>query len=295
MWVAKMEMARTCEHGETTIFGDSRPMAGLIPDHMGRGTVNLSLGGGTPIEFAYLVEQILKCPSLPKRVIVSFPPLHLMEVDAYWERSVLFGFLTFSQMEEVRRISRRLNDKLIYTGKSSDFVLNYSYSVSLPAYYFPAMVNGWFVARKEKNSMEMNAVLRSGGHRLFGTAPGSDWYGKEAWLGRFKPAPVLDYYFDKGIALLNKHGIPTYFVSMPLNDVTFRAMRADLHGDFANYLARYSERYGTFQVLGEVLSSLPGKYFGDPAHLNMAGAKMWSDLVANRVQEASMRENHKAP
>jgi hypothetical protein len=295
MWVVKMQMIRDCAHGETTIFGDSRPVAGLIPDRMGRGVVNLSLGGGTPIEFAHQVEQIVRCPTLPKRVIVSFPPYHLMKVDSYWGRSALFGFLDFRQMEAVRETSQRLGDILIYSGKIGEFIANYSYAISFPSYYFPAMVNAWFVTRKKQNDIEFDMVLRSRGHHFFGTAPSSNGPSQEAWLGRFKPAPVLDHYLDKGIALLSKNNIPVYFVGMPLNEMTFQMMRPDLRAEFAKYVEQFARRYKNFQVVGDFLPSLPGKYFGDPVHLNPIGAQMWSELVAKRILEASENEDRLTP
>jgi hypothetical protein len=294
MWAAKIQMVRNCAPSETVILGDSKPVAGLIPRVMGDGVVNLGLGGASPIEGAYLVEDILKCPSRPKRVIVSYSPAIFINPEVYWTRSAAFGLLSFRQMEEVRLASQRLNDHAVYAQADGGFHLaglfaNYGRRLSLPSYYFPAMLNAGFVARKGRNDSMLEAVLDSRGHHFFGTASRTDWPSPdEPNIVRFQPSPLLHHYFERLISLLEDNGISVYFVGMPLNEVTAQAMRPGVRAEFAAYLDGVGKRHRNFRVLGEVLPVLPAEYFGDPDHLNPKGATMWSNLVAKRIAEATV-------
>jgi hypothetical protein len=53
------------------------------------------------------------------------------------------------------------------------------------------------------------------GQYFFGTAPGSDVVGMEGELDRFAPLPVLDWYFNRALALLAARGIDVEFGSCP--------------------------------------------------------------------------------
>lgn len=293
MWVAKIQMVRNCDHGQTIILGDSKPVAGLIPRLIGNNVVNLALGGASPIESTYLVEGILKCPSRPRRAIISFSPAIFMQPEVYWTRSAAFGLLTFQQMEEVRLASQRLGDPTVYSQAQGGFhfyglLANYWRRFSLPSYYFPAMLNAVFINRKERNDGVLDTVLRARGHYFFGTAARTDWPSPdEPKILKFKPSPLLDYYFDKLISLLHDNDISAYFVGMPLNEMTDRAMRPELREEFAAYLNQVEKRHRKFRVLGGALPVLPPEYFGDPDHLNPTGATMWSGLVAKRIAEVA--------
>jgi hypothetical protein len=294
MWDAKVATLHKCAQGNTVILGDSRPVAGLIPNEMGDDVTNLALGGGTPIESFYIAEKLLKCPTPPKRVVISFASVHFMLADVYWTRSAMFHFFTFDQMEEVRDRSRQLLDGNVYQQGTVNSVVgllkNASYSASFPSYYFPAMVNAGFIGRRERNDQVLRVVLNSRGHHLFGTAPRSDWPAYDAWQSQFTPSPLFDFYFDRTIALLSSNHINVYFVSMPINELTFKSIRQDLPIRLGQYLKGFEQRYPGFRIAGEVIPHLPTEYFGDPVHLNGPGAKLWSQLVARTLAEAGNDE-----
>jgi hypothetical protein len=286
MWLSKSMMVETCSLGDTVIMGDSRPMADLVPEHLGNAS-NLALGGSVPIEGYYLAERIVRCPELPKRVIVSFAPWHFIKAGVYWPRTALFGFLNREEMEEVRHVSRRLNDPVIYsvglTG-GLDLIKNYSYSVSLPSYYFPAMVNALFVGRKKQNDAILETTLRNRGHHLFGQANGAAWpNNEETKLVAFKPSRLLEHYFDRMITLLGQRGIEVAFMSMPVNERTRAGINPTMLEAFRGFLTAKAERHSNFRAVGEFPPVLDAEYFGDPEHLNERGARMWSDYVKSKL------------
>jgi hypothetical protein len=250
--------------------------------------MNLALGGGSPIETAYLVKALMKCPSRPKRVVVSFGPPVFMDAEVYWYRSVLFDFLTFQQMEEVRLRSQLLGDTSVYHHAKgphhlNDLLENYYHRINLPSYYFPAMLNAGFVGRREKNLRVLEETLRDRGHRLFGNAASADWASPEARMQAFAPAPLLDHYFRRMLTVLRERSIPVYFASAPINEATDRKMRPAVRQEFARYLDRVGKKHANFKVLGPLLPALPAESFSDPEHLNKAGAAVWSDLVTSQL------------
>ena len=136
VWVAKTQMIRSCAHGETTILGDSRPLSGLIPDRMGDGVMNLALGGGSPIETAYLVKHLLKCPRARSASHFVSSTVFMGEVD--WTRSALCDFL-LPTMEDVR-LTSQLGDTSVLQCKGTPTDGHFEITITLNCrLYFPAM------------------------------------------------------------------------------------------------------------------------------------------------------------
>ena len=285
MWSATQEMTRTCAHGDVVMLGDSRAKAGLVPSVMGSKVTNFALGGGSPIEAYYLVERMLQCPTPPKHVIVSFSAMYFSFVDVYWARSALFGFLSFAELEEVRRLSVDLRDPLIYSmskAKRPFYALkNLSYATGMPSYYFPAMINARFFMRKKTNDDVMRTTIRNRGHTFFGTAESAEWLVE--YLKAFRVSPIMHHYFSAMVQRLLEKDARIWFVGMPLNKTTYDAFGPSVRDDFLAYLQRFSAKDGRFRVVGEVLPWLTRENFGDGEHLNPKGAIAWSKRVRSEL------------
>jgi hypothetical protein len=103
----------------------------------------------------------------------------------------------------------------------------------------------------------------------------------------FRPLPILDLYFDRLLALLAAHGIPSWFAAMPVNDSTWQRVRPVMRDQFAAYLADYERRYPLFILAGDLMLHWPDRFFGDQScHLNPEGAERFSVLLAQRLQDA---------
>jgi hypothetical protein len=285
MWSANQEMTRACTPYDVVILGDSRAKAGLVPKVVGSRVANFALGGGTSIEAYYLLERMLRCPTTPKHAIVSFPAMFFGSVGVYWERSALFGFLSFAELEEVRRLSWQLNDPVIYSTRSANRLFhplkNLSYAISTPTYYFPAMINAGFFMRKRRNDEVMQATIRSRGQHFFGTAESADWvidHTKE-----FRVSPVLDHYFSELVRRLLEKDVRVWFVGMPLNKKTYDTFGPSAREDFLAYLQRFSATDARFRVVGEVVPWMTPDNFGDGQHLNAKGAAAWSKRVRSEL------------
>ena len=287
MWMAKSEMIRGCDHGETMILGNSRAMAGLVPEVIGNRVVSFALGGGSPIEAYFIAKRIVGCARPPQRVIISFSLLQFTQRHFYWLRSAPFKFFSFQEMEQVRLDSERLGDTSVYSKPdlfgAIGVVRNFSYEASFPSYNFAAMLNAKFIGRKERNDAVWELIRRDRGYHHFGTRARMDWPGPEADLVAFKPAPIMTEYFEKTIALLREHGVAVQYVAMPINELTAKGMRPLLREAFEKYLEGLRARKGNFEIIGEIFTTLPPGYFGDLEHLNRSGAIVWSRELANKL------------
>ncbi|WP_072391068.1 hypothetical protein [Hyphomicrobium sp. CS1GBMeth3] len=290
MWTAKMQIVKECDQGDTIILGDSRAMAGLIPATMGDNVTNLALGGGTQIENYYTARRALACPAPLKRALISFLPIDISRNQVYWERTAQFGFLDFDEMEEVRKTSLRVQDPLIYhdtrVGTLLDIVRNFSYRISFPPYYTPAMINAHFVGRRGRNEREIDATLRDRGHHYFGTSLASNAIADDAEQRKFTPSPIMMDYLDRVLTLLRDNDADVYFVTPPLNPATFEHMSPEVVASFKSLLAAIAKRHPNFHVLGDVVYSRPADHFGDLEHLNVKGATAWSEEIKNLLAKA---------
>ena len=145
------------------------------------------------------------------------------------------------------------------------------------------------------NQRVLAATLSARGHYYYGTDPGSSTVTFDGHIDAFRPLPILDHYFDRLLAVLDSHGIEARFIAMPINETTWREVNPAVREAFAAYLAGYERRYKRFHVASDIMPHWPDRYFGDQfSHLNPAGAERFSDLLAQRLQEAPPRTQNEA-
>ena len=77
------------DHNDVIILGDSRTKAGLMPELLSDSTYNLALGGASPIEGYYSLREYLDNHPAPGTLILCYAPMHYMDVDTLWTRTVL--------------------------------------------------------------------------------------------------------------------------------------------------------------------------------------------------------------
>jgi hypothetical protein len=280
-WLAKERMLARCDVGPVLVVGDSRAAVDIEPTLLPVRADNLAVGGGESIEAYSVVRRALGCAEPPRRVIVSFDAGHFMRPDLLWERSVGFGFLQPAEVVELRRVSQRLGDFSIYGMKRTDGLAPSLraalYAIRFPSVYFGSLIHGGVLLRWWENCESLHRATAARGQYFFGTASGSDKVAVEGHLERFAALPVLDWYFDRMLALLGARGIEVDFVAMPMNEATARKVRPALRAGFAAYLASYAARYSNFHVIGDVMPHWPDRFFGDAySHLNPRGAALMS-------------------
>jgi hypothetical protein len=290
-WRAKQIMLERCDVGEVIILGDSRAAADILPARLPLHTTNLAVGGGEAIEALSALNRVLQCGLPPRMVIVSFDPGHFAFPDLFWERSVRYDFLSATDVAALREGSRQTADASVYAAHAPGglpmIVRDWLYRVRFPPLYFSSLVHGGGVLRWSRNQRTLTATLAARGQYYFGTEPGSDSVAVDGHMTNFAPLPILDFYFDRLLALLDEHHIDTRFVAMPVNEATWHASSPAMRQRFAAYLAAYERRYPHFHVAADLMPHWPDRLFGDRfCHLNPEGAERFSAELAQRLQEA---------
>jgi hypothetical protein len=290
-WRAKLTLLDRCDLGEVVILGDSRAAADLIPARLPLPATNLAVGGGEAVEAFSALERALACKSPPRLVILSFDPGHFSRADMFWERSVRFGLISDPDILALRGASRETGDASVYDSHHIDLlplvVRDWLYRIRFPPLYFSNLAHGGLFFHWARNQRVMAATLSARGHYFFGTEHGSRVVTFDAHMDAFRPLPILDYYFDRLLATLDRHGIEARFVAMPVNDTTWNAAPPAERKQFAAYLAGYERRYKRFRVASEVMPHWPDGFFGDRfGHLNPEGAERFSDQLAQRLHDA---------
>ena len=283
VWASKRQIIAGCPSFATVVLGDSRAAAAFVPSRI-PDSVNYALGGATPIELFYTAERILACPQAPRRVLLSISMPQLTRAAYFWQRSALFGFLSFAELEQVRRRSRALGDQTVFAaptiGDVDAILTNWLYAHQFPSFYAAYLVNEAVVARLQSNQRIGSEIARSGGQHLYGSDPGSDGVSDDGLDREFRAAPILDDYLRRMVALFAARGTELDFVGVPMNDATYRSVTPAAARGFRDYIASLAKSFPGFHVAGDPLPHWNDRWFGDSAHLNAAGADRFSERVA---------------
>ncbi len=283
MWTAKEHMVATCDLGATLVMGDSRAVAGFVPAELGDST-NLALGGASPIEMYFMTERVLRCPTAPRRVILSFSPPQLVADTYYWPRTALFGFLDDAELNDVRRTAHAVNDTSLYgppnVGDLDARLTNWLYAHRFPSYAVSSVINAHGLGRLAQNRQFHADVLRTRGQHLYGMDWGSDAPAEEAFMTRFVPSPLVDAYMRRLIAALAARGTQVLYIPAPLNEATMTRMDPAVIHQIGVYVDALQARFANFRLIGPAVVSYPNHLFGDWAHLSAQGSRLFSARVA---------------
>jgi hypothetical protein len=283
MWQARRDMVSSCSLGRIVIQGDSRAAAGFLPGRLGDAT-NVAFGGASSVETYYAAEQILHCAKAPERVLLSLSPHQFSQTTFFWNRSVPFNFLSFRELEEIRRTSRALNDPAFYgTPKLGDWdaiLEDALHAAYFPSYYTRYIVNHLLMGRWKDNHAAYAETLATRGQHYYGTVNGISVATDEVDLKTFTTHPLFDAYLKRLIDAYAARGVPVDFVSVPINRITYdRLPQAFIDGE-QRYLESIAATHPNFRVIGPAVVAMDDADFGDEAHLNEHGAAVFSDRVA---------------
>jgi hypothetical protein len=277
LWVNVKETmsSKFKEKQNVIMIGDSRGKAGFIPNlNQSIQSLNLSVGGGTPIEGYYTLKKYLQYNAAPNKLIISYSPCHLEEQDAYWDRTVKCNFLELKDYQEVEANAKIINDSttLGISKKYTDY--------TSPIKYTNDFLHGVFSMRWKKNKEVLTSVLFSKGHYYCGKANYSNELNKETTKEIFIKSPLIDLYFQKFLELAKRNHISIYYYSMPFNESSFNAGKAQYRTEYDNYILKTAYQYN-IKVCNK-LNYMTNDNFGDDSHL-YKGAKQASEAIFNCV------------
>lgn len=262
MW---LHIKKIINHNDSKVYdlimiGDSRSKAGFIPNiDSSKNSINLSVGGATPIEGYYTLKKFLKNNLAPKNLILSYGAFHLDSQDCYWTRTVKFDFLEENEYQEVENISEKINDlETLGMGKTYTDYLN-------PAKYGDDFINGIIERRWYKNIEVYNECNLSNGHYFFGRAVKADGLNAESKKKTFKQSALLHEYFVKLVNLANENKIKIFYYTMPFNQSSFEASKKSYISEYNRYINKLAVDYNI--TVCNNLSFMTNDNFGDPSHL----------------------------
>lgn len=285
-WAAKQAMLDGCHLGELVVVGDSRAAVGIMPNALPVSATNLALAGTSTVETYVTVKRLLQCKDLPKVVVISISPSHFAGPDTFWQKSARYRFLRLADLQQLRRMSARLDDWSMFTLDAPDELPPeariWLYTSDFPSVDFPSlMANGVFLHRARNRRIYADVLRTRGQYFFHENNAGNDGVAAEGEMRRFDVLPILDAYFDMTLALLAAHHVRAVFLPMPVNDATFAATDAAFRDGFAAYLRGYARRYPDFAVPDDVVPHAPNRFIGDRlSHLNAAGAASFNRAFA---------------
>jgi hypothetical protein len=292
LFVGKFELMDHYSQPGLVIFGDSDPMAGILPVELNPKTINLSLAGTSPEEVYFLGKRLMKGSIRPSAVLISISPYHFVHVENFWERGVKFGVIGSQEANEVLNIASQFKEKQFLLGAGS-FAIDgkleaFLKSFWLPTYYLSSIIAGHFNERKKENEEALEVVLAARGQFYMGTKNGSKEIGLSAKLDEFKLSPVINYYFMKTLRLFKDGGIPVYFIAMPIKNSSRKVVEPLVMKDFKNYIKKIAKEDSNFHVLSNLETFYSWKYYGDSTHLNEKGAERFTEELAHSLNKAGV-------
>lgn len=264
---------------ETIILGDSVANAAYIPELLSDHTINLAMGGTTPVENYYVLQDWLKNNRAPKTCYISFMDFHLQMEDCFWKRTMHFHRFRTKQNLEILREAAKYQETSIVTEKyMEDFI---SYELYLPNKYITSLMNAGFNQRYEENAaMQQMDDLHRG--RYIAAKSTVEFTSTDTFVtSEFYVNPLFDKYYRKLIELCIENGIQVYIIKLPVSD-NF-VFEKEYISDFQIYYGNLMKRYPKLMVVR--FPVYEKKYFVDGTHMNMHGALRFSKEVKELYPE----------
>ncbi|MBQ8067978.1 MAG: hypothetical protein IJ201_06505 [Solobacterium sp.] len=257
----------------TLILGDSSANAAYLPELLSEGTINLSLGGTTPIENYYVLENWLAAHEAPKHIFLSFMDYHLLYDNMFYERTVYSHLLTPAQEKAIVKDAFTIGED--YIAVEDAWLQLFEYDHCFPNRYMPSLLNAGFTERRDVNNENYASIALHRGAYIGMT---TDRYSvtKPTVYEEFKVNEIFDVYYRRLLDLTKKHGIQVTIVSLPKPE---NAVYTDIYRERRDgYYKGLAHDYDNVQYHTGP-DHFSGAYFHDWEHFNLYGAAHWSQLM----------------
>ena len=294
MWKSKFEYIQKNHNSENIIIGDSRALAGIVPDIIGDDFYNLSYGGGTPIEGYFLLKKYIS-KNVPKTIIISFSPLHLEFSNVFFGRPLKYNIFSTKEIVEILKKSKELNNKfynyddrnLGYKNKS-EYLNIYLKSIltkwNFFYYYRPELRNSLTQVRILKNITVYNEIKAKKGNYDFGEEESSSGLNFEATKSHngFAVSKVMDYYLNQIIQLALENNIKVYYIVPPFNEASYNNLNLNYIRNYDSYFDSLKYKYQNV-VWHNKIFFYEDRFFGDKSHLNSRGQMKFSKYIIDEI------------
>lgn len=263
---------------DTIILGDSIANAAYMPEILSETTINLSLGGMTPVENYYILQDWLSSHSAPKVCYISFQDAHFLVDDCFWSRTMYTHRFRREQIREIIRTAEVYREHSILTEHYWMDVL--SYELRLPNKYMASLLNGGFNQRYETNKEEQRLDELHGGRYIARDAKGFDG-GHKVVLDEFYVNPLFEDYYRRLIGLCVDQGIQVRLVKLPHpENVSFTE---EYRTQFYEYYEILKQDYPGITV--DWIPTYQKECFVDENHLSNYGALCFSSEIRKLYPE----------
>lgn len=277
---------------DTIILGDSMANAAYMPEVLSDSTINLSLGGMTPVENYYVLQDWLATHSAPKVCYISFQDAHLIVEDCFWTRAMYSHRFRPEQNLEILRTAEIFREPTIITDNyQTDFI---SYELFLPNKYIASIMNSGFNGRYEENMETMRKDELHRGRYIAREAAGFEG-GKKGVLEEFYLNPLFEDYYRRLIGLCVENNIQVRIVKLPHSDnISFaeeykaqvyefyEKLKLDFPGLTMDWIFTYDREcfidanhlnsYGALRLSGEIKELYPEDFGDEPLTMEQAEA-----------------------
>ena len=254
---------------DVLILGDSIANAAYEPSVLSDGTVNLALGGTTPIDGYYILAEWLENHPAPMTCYVSFADLHFKTADWFWKRIMFTHRFHPSDNFEIIRNALKYEESSIL---SDDFILDFlCYELWLPNRY-NTFIKGIDLDQRYKDNLValQNANRHAGRYMARGIREYS--FPDDTVNDNFVVTPLFDEYYRRILDLCVENQIKVRLIKLPLsNKIDFsKAYRVDLE----EYYSELKNDYPDISM--EWFEPYESECFADVSHLNSRGALQFS-------------------
>ena len=260
---------------EILFLGDSAVMDGIRTKSFHEDAYNLAMGGATPIEMYYTLDDYLEHHPAPKMVIIAFTPRHYFDLDCYMGRTVYFHYLDAQRIWTVNHVLRKF-DKTDVRLESLEYILR------SPRIYMKRVLMAVLYPRAEENhQLYLSKAEGSGSYMFPGLRPVKNVEPPDTKMGTFRPRRSLTEYMNKIIERCLAEGIEVHIEQMPMGAYGWKKLAASGYlQDYAQYIQDFSDRYGI--DVNTVVPSYDDEYFGDMTHLNASGAERFTNELREK-------------
>lgn len=271
------------EDARILILGDSRTKAGFKPQLLWDGTYNIALGGGTPIEGYYSLKEYLQHHKAPETVVMAYAPMHYMDVDTLWTRSVYFHTLSEEDFRDLTKRASEFEDtkNILIEDYKTEYLM---YKYYMPNKYATALKKSAFVGRHEKTSEKYNLMVEFDGYSTYGTAEQSGDINGEAKVSDFAPSDILTWYLEETFALCREHNIDVVLEQTPMNETSYGILTPEFKEHYRGYMQELVRKYPDEEIYPDFYC-YPNDCFGDADHLNNRGVVKFDEFLMKKYAE----------
>jgi len=271
------------EDARILILGDSRTKAGFKPALLWEGTYNIALGGGTPIEGYYSLKEYLLHHKAPEAVVIAYAPMHYMDVDTLWTRSVYFHTLSETDFRDLTARAAEFKDtkNILIEDYKTEYLM---YKYYMPNKYATALKKSAFVGRYEKTKQKYTTMVEFEGYSTYGTAEESGDINGEAKVSDFASSDILTWYLEETFALCEEKGIHVVVEQAPMNETSYGILTPEFKDHYRGYMKELMNKYPDVEIYPDFYC-YPNDCFGDADHLNSRGVEAFDEFLMKKYAE----------